>query len=83
MSRMLRSAPLVWRGALLSRGPLCIPQSVGPGSAEQREERCTASGTPKPATLNLEFEGLALVPDVPGAEMAADHQGRRIGKTAE
>src|SRR6266436_5279420 len=28
-------------GALLIRGPSC----VGPGSAEQREERCTASGT--------------------------------------
>jgi hypothetical protein len=36
---MLRGAPLLRRGALLIRG------RNGPGSAEQREERCTASGT--------------------------------------
>jgi hypothetical protein len=44
--RMLRSAPHLRRGALLVRGPsLSRTQSVGPGSAEHREERCTASGT--------------------------------------
>jgi hypothetical protein len=32
------------RGALLIRGPW-PGASVGPGSAEQRKERCTASGT--------------------------------------
>src|ERR1700681_4774834 len=32
-------------GALLIRGPWCRMQGMGPGSAEQREERCTASGT--------------------------------------
>jgi hypothetical protein len=35
VSRMLRSAPLLRRGALLNRDPF---ESVGPGSAEQREE---------------------------------------------
>jgi hypothetical protein len=37
---MLRSAPRSRRGALLIRGP-----AMGTGSAEQRVERCTASGT--------------------------------------
>ncbi len=32
------------RGALLSRGPT-YHTPMGPGSAEQREARCTASGT--------------------------------------
>jgi hypothetical protein len=32
------------RDALLIRGPLASVE-IGPGSAEQREERCTASGT--------------------------------------
>jgi hypothetical protein len=41
--RMLRSAPrLSRRGALLIRGPACLTNR-GPGSAEQREERCTAA----------------------------------------
>src|SRR6266478_7341656 len=31
-------------GALLIRGPLCLA-TMDPGSAEQRQERCTASGT--------------------------------------
>jgi hypothetical protein len=39
---MLRNAPLLRRGALLIRGPCMTP--MGSGSAEQREERCTASG---------------------------------------
>ena len=45
--RTQRSAPPLRRGALQSRGPSC---KVGPGSAAQREERCTASGT---RVLNL------------------------------
>ena len=40
---MLRSAPLLRRGALLIRGPSNL--DIGPGSAKQREERCIASGT--------------------------------------
>jgi len=46
--RTQRSAPLLRRGALLSRGPCGGVGAVGPGSAEQREERCTASGTRTP-----------------------------------
>src|SRR5664279_2415972 len=46
---MLRSAPLLRRGALRIRGP----EDVGPGSAEQREERCTASGTRVPHTAGF------------------------------
>src|SRR3954454_18754070 len=42
---MLRSAPHLRRGALLSRGRNEVSVRDGPGSAEQREERCTASGT--------------------------------------
>ena len=39
-----RAPPLLRRGALLIRGPSsCVV--LGPGSAEQRKERCTASGT--------------------------------------
>jgi hypothetical protein len=33
--------------ALLIRGPQLRSESVGPGSAVHREERCTASGTRK------------------------------------
>ena len=43
--RMLRSTPRLRRGALLIRCPLAAGAVLGPGSAEQREERCTASGT--------------------------------------
>jgi len=32
-------------GALLIRGSIHPSVAMGPGSAEQREERCTASGT--------------------------------------
>src|SRR5450432_4928070 len=44
--------------ALLVRGPYLHNESVGPGSAAQREERCTASGTrvqrsTKPYTAGL------------------------------
>jgi hypothetical protein len=35
--RMLRSTPLLRRGALLIRGPYVISGGVGPGSAEQRK----------------------------------------------
>ena len=42
---MLRSAPPLRRGALLIRGRNKGSICNGPGSAEQREERCTASGT--------------------------------------
>src|SRR5260370_22282536 len=42
---MLRSAPPLRRGALLIRGPQQHNESMGPGSAEQRKVRCTASGT--------------------------------------
>ena len=39
-------AALAGRDALLIRGPrFATLVLVGPGSAEQREERCTASGT--------------------------------------
>src|SRR5450759_1825196 len=41
---MLRNAPYLRRGALLIRGPQ-LEKKVGPGSAEQRDGRCTASGT--------------------------------------
>jgi hypothetical protein len=51
--RMLRSAPLLRRGALLIRGPCSTPPHIGPGSAAHRTgrcfaspgERCAASGT--------------------------------------
>jgi hypothetical protein len=33
--------------------------------------------------LNDELEGVAIAPDVPGAEMPADHQCRGIGETGE
>jgi hypothetical protein len=42
---MLRNAPLLRRGALLIRGRNGLGIGDGPGSAEQREERCTAPGT--------------------------------------
>src|SRR6266852_1508556 len=46
------------RGALQIRGPRAtIGAVMGPGSAEQREERCTASGTREPL---LRRGGLAL-----------------------
>jgi hypothetical protein len=45
VARMLRSAPHLRRGALLIRGRHKLRVCHGPGSAEQREERCTASGT--------------------------------------
>src|SRR6266567_3912230 len=41
--RMLRSAQRLRRDALLIRGP-SSNSLMGPGSAEQREKRCTASG---------------------------------------
>jgi hypothetical protein len=41
---MLRIAQHLWRGALLIRAHLAGVE-MGPGSAEQREERYTASGT--------------------------------------
>jgi len=43
--RMLRNTPLLRRGALLIRSRNEGSACNGPGSAEQREERCTASGT--------------------------------------
>src|ERR1700674_5725463 len=61
LPRMLRSAVSAFtrvfdalclrRGALLIRGPSLYP--AGPGSAEQREGRCTAAGTRR-------FTGVAL-----------------------
>src|ERR1700722_11399041 len=36
----------VLHDALQIRGPSLATKSLGPGSAEQREERCAASGTP-------------------------------------
>ena len=43
--RMQRITPLLRRDALLIRGRNEGSACNGPGSAEQREERCTASGT--------------------------------------
>src|SRR5882724_3567941 len=43
--RMPRSTPLLRRGALLIRGLWLRDENVGPGSAAQRQARCTASGT--------------------------------------
>ncbi len=53
VSRMLRSAPPLRRVALLIRGPSCgsVSARVGSGSSEQREGRCTASGTRALAAL--------------------------------
>src|SRR6202035_2905316 len=47
--RMLRGAPRLRRDALLIRG-LFARLRVGPGSAEQRKGRCTASGTRNPTS---------------------------------
>jgi hypothetical protein len=45
VSRMQRSAPPLRRVALLISGPTLASVEIGPGSAEQREGRCTVSGT--------------------------------------
>ena len=45
-----RSPDAARSGALLSRGPSRSVE-IGPGSAQQREERCTASGTRAEFTL--------------------------------
>jgi hypothetical protein len=44
-SARLRASSTRYGGALLSRGRNELRACNGPGSAEQREERCTASGT--------------------------------------
>jgi hypothetical protein len=51
---MLRSAPLLRRGALLIRGRNEGSARNGPGSAVHREERCTASGTRSPVIAGLD-----------------------------
>src|SRR5258708_3021019 len=53
---MLRNAPLfaAWR---LIRGPMDATKRGGPGPAEQRVERCTASGT-RPETTKKAPQGL-------------------------
>ena len=51
--RMLRSALPLRRGALLIRAPSDHRRFLGPGSAEQREERCTASGTRCAASVRM------------------------------
>jgi hypothetical protein len=53
--RMLRNTSLLRCGALLIRGRNEGSARNGPGSAEQREERCTASGTRVLATtMNMD-----------------------------
>src|SRR5258708_4564216 len=70
--RMLRSAPRLRRDALLIRGP-SRATAMGPGSAEQREKRCTASGTP---VVRLHSEMLAQLQAlrlIVGADALAVH----------
>src|SRR6266436_1339668 len=59
-------------GALLIRGPWPQDASVGPGSAEQREARCTAPGTRN----LLRRRGRHPAVDHDGL---AGHEGRGIG----
>jgi hypothetical protein len=69
LPRMLRSAPRLRRGALLRRGPCFELEQMGPGSAEQREERCTAMRASHPKVL-AQLQALGLVI---GADALAVH----------
>ena len=82
MPRMLRSTPLLRRGALLIRGLWLRDGNVGPGSAAQRQARCTASGTRCSCSPNGAVQSVVLKLDfrksVPaGAGGTGSERGRR------
>ena len=58
---MLRSAPLLRRGALLIRGRNGGSIRSGPGAAERHEECRTASGTPTFATALTHFPSSTII----------------------
>jgi hypothetical protein len=58
--RMLRSTPLLRRGALLIRGLWLRDGNPGPGSAAQRQARCTASGTQRCCSPNGAVQAVVL-----------------------
>src|ERR1700688_2371839 len=78
-------------GLFLANGPVTnklhfasLPGMVLVGlDASWNSARGNSTAEPHGSSLNDEFEGVAVAPDMGGAEMAADHQGRGIGKARE
>jgi hypothetical protein len=63
--RTQRSAQPLRSGALLSRGRKEGSIRDGPGSAQQREERCSASGTRGAVPRALFLPAISNLPDAP------------------
>jgi hypothetical protein len=73
--RTRRSAQHLRSGAPLSRGRYEGSIRDGPGSAEQREERCTAPGTREPRLPVLAVDRLDVLADLLIFLLVALHGG--------
>jgi hypothetical protein len=85
----------VLHDALQIRGPSLATKSLGPGSAEQREERCAASGTPAVIRANhfmknrsdlptcqVSFLKIFCFPEMPNHPKAFSILSRQKGRCA-